>query len=63
MRVQFTETFDYHPSGAPQVTLRYRADGGPAKDGVYTVKRECGTTAISAKKAKVVRVSRRGADV
>lgn len=63
MRVQFTETFDYRPSGAPQVTLRYRADGGPAKDGIYTVKRECGAAAVKSGSGKVVRAPRRAANV
>ena len=58
MRVQFVEQYDYRPSGDPRVIVRYRADGGPAKDGVYTVKRECGGAAVAAKKAKVVRAPR-----
>lgn len=63
MRVKFTETFDYRPSGAPQVTLRYRPDGGPAMDGVYTVKRACGSEAVKSGSAKVVRAPRQTANV
>lgn len=58
MRVQFVEQYDYKPSGDPRVIVRYRVDGGPAKDGIYTVKRECGVAAVGSKKAKVVRAPR-----
>jgi hypothetical protein len=63
MRVRFVDQFDYRPSGDPRVTLRFRADGGAEKDGVYTVKRECGLAAVAAKKAVIVRAPRGGTDV
>lgn len=63
MRVQFVEQYDYRPSGDPRITVRYLSGGGPAKDGVYTVKRECGRNAVTAGKAKVVRAPRGEANV
>lgn len=60
MRVQFSSVFDYLPSAAPRVSIRYRPDGGAAGDGTYTVKRECGRAAVAAGKAKVVRAPRGG---
>lgn len=51
MRVKFSENYDYVPSEEPRVLLAYRADGGANKDGVYTVKRECGEAAVKAGKA------------
>ena len=48
MRVRFTESFDYIPSEEPRVLIAYRAAGGANKDGIYTVKRECGEAAVQA---------------
>lgn len=54
MRVKFSEVFDYVPSGDRRVVIRHRPDGGVEKDGVYTVKRECGEAAVAAGKASEV---------
>lgn len=51
MRVRFTEPYDYVPAEEPRVLIAYQADGGANKDGVYTVKRECGEAAVKAGKA------------
>jgi hypothetical protein len=58
MRVRFVDQFDYRPSGDPRVIVVYRPDGGVEKDGVYTVKRECGCEAISSGRAVLVRAPR-----
>lgn len=51
MWVKFTEVHDYTPSRNDRVTLCYRPDGGEARDGVYSVKAECGRAAIKAQRA------------
>lgn len=51
MRVKFSENYDYVPSEEPRVLIAYLAGGGANKDGVYTVKRECGEAAVKAGKA------------
>lgn len=61
MKVRFTEDFDWTPEEEPRVTLAYRADGGPAGDGVYgKVRRACGEAAITA--GKGVDLTFNGAD-
>lgn len=54
MRVKFTDVFDYTPSGERRIVIRHRPDGGDEKDGIYTVKRECGDAAIAAGKGHEV---------
>lgn len=54
MRVRFTHAFDYTPQEEQRVQLAYRPDGGPNKDGAYTVRRECGEAAIAAGAASEV---------
>lgn len=51
MRVRFTEPYDYTPSEEPRVLIAFSPKGGPEKDGVYTVRRECGEAAVKASKA------------
>lgn len=41
MKVRFLRAYDYVPSGAPRVTIAYRADME------LTVKRECGEAAVA----------------
>jgi hypothetical protein len=52
MRVQFKAPFDYTPTEEPRVQLAYSDKGGANGDGVYTVRRECGETAVAAGKAE-----------
>lgn len=61
MHVQFTAAYDHTPSAAPRTQLAYRPDGGPARDGCYTVTRECAHAAVKAGKAVRVRAPRRPA--
>lgn len=51
MRVRFTEPYDYTPSEEQRVLIAFSPTGGPDKDGVYTVRRECGEAAVKAGKA------------
>lgn len=51
MRVRFTEPYNYTPSEEPRVLIAFSQTGGPEKDGVYTVRRECGEAAVKAGKA------------
>lgn len=53
MRVKFTAPFDYAPAGEPFTTIEYLPDGGPAGDGVYTVKAEAGEKAVALGLAQV----------
>lgn len=48
---QLTEPYDYTPSEEPRVLIAFSPVGGPSKDGVYTVRRECGEGAVKAGKA------------
>lgn len=52
MKVQFTEDYDYTPSGERRIQIAFKSDGGPHGDGRYTVKRECGEAAIADGKAR-----------
>lgn len=52
MKVRFLQSFDYVPSLERRVVIVFKPDGGPNNDGVYTVKRECGLTAIALGKAR-----------
>lgn len=52
MRVRFTEPYDYTPSEEPRVRIAFNPTGGLNKDGVYTVRRECGEAAVKAGKAR-----------
>ncbi|HAD84253.1 MAG TPA: hypothetical protein DCG71_05355 [Brevundimonas sp.] len=52
MRVRFTEPYDYTPSAEARVLIAFSPTGGANKDGVYTVRRECGEAAILAGKAE-----------
>jgi len=54
MRVRFLDEYDYTPSEEPRVLIAFSPTGGPEKDGVYTVRRECGTAAVKAGKAEEV---------
>lgn len=54
MWVKFTQVHDYTPSRNARVTLRYRPDGGDGRDGVYSVKAECGRAAIKVGRARAV---------
>lgn len=54
MKVKFNRAYDYTPTLDPRVLIVFKADGGPDKDGVYTVKRECGLAAIAAGAAAAV---------
>jgi len=60
MRVRFTEVFDHRPAGEPRVTVRFRPDGGAARDGVYTVTRDCGVAAKKAGRAVTALPATRG---
>lgn len=51
MRVRFTEPYDYTPSEEPRVLIAFSPNGGAEKDGVYSVRRECGEAAVKAGKA------------
>lgn len=51
MRVRFNEPYDYTPSEEPRVLIAFSPVGGPNRDGVYTVRRECGEAAVKAVKA------------
>lgn len=52
MRVRFTHPYDYTPSEEARVQIAFSPLGGPEKDGVYTVRRECGLAAVKAGKAE-----------
>lgn len=54
MRFQFTDHFDYTPSGEPRIQIAYRPDGGAEGDGIYTVKREAGEAAQAAGKGSEI---------
>jgi hypothetical protein len=54
MRVRFTHPYDYTPSEDARVLIAFSPTGGPEKDGVYTVRRECGEAAVKAGKAEEV---------
>lgn len=54
MRVRFTEPFDYVPTEDPRILVAFSPKGGAGKDGVYTVRRECGEAAIAAGKAEEI---------
>lgn len=54
MRVRFTHPYDYTPSEDARVLIAFSPAGGPEKDGVYTVRRECGEAAVKAGKAEEV---------
>lgn len=57
MRVRFTHPYDYTPSEEARVLIAFSPTGGPEKDGVYTVRRECGEAAVKAGKAEEVRAA------
>lgn len=59
MRVRFTEPFDYVPAEEPRVLVAYSPSGGAAKDGEYTVRRECGEAAVAQGKAVEVKAPSR----
>lgn len=62
MRVRFTDVFDFTPVEDRRVTVVFRPDGGPLKDGVYTVTRACGREAVKAGKAVAVTTRARRSD-
>lgn len=62
MRVRFTAPFDYTPVKEPRALIAYSPTGGEEKDGVYTVRRECGEAAVAQGKAVEVEAPSRKAD-
>jgi hypothetical protein len=50
MWIRFTERFDFIANAA--VTVVFRPDGGPLKDGRYSVTRACAEAAVEAGKAE-----------
>ncbi len=54
MKVRFTDVFSYVPTLEPRVSIKFKPTGGPKRDGVYTVKRECGERAVASGKAVAV---------
>lgn len=61
MRVKFTKPYRFTPAEDRRVIIKYRPDGGPDEDGVYTVRRSCGEAAVGAGKAvEVIRKTEAG---
>lgn len=54
-RVRFSRDYTYTPSADRRTARKYRADGGPAKDGVYPMNDEGAEQAVAAGAAVLVK--------